>query len=183
MNHIGRIGPAPSPRPAVTDRQDTPWTPSFDGLPLPLPHPPGRRRPPRGAGPVDAPAPALAAPDGPSRPSDRIVVIGGSADTLTLLRLAAVRSDEVLLVAEGTDAATRRFVDTFAVERRDAAATDDDLAGAAAVLVAMGDVRRENAVLRGAHRRGIPVHVAGRPLVSDFTLLDMVERRPASFAR
>jgi len=33
-----------------------------------------------------------------------------------------------------------------------------------------------------ARRRGIPVHVAGRPLVSDFTLLALVERRPESVA-
>ena len=57
------------------------------------------------------------------------------------------------------------------------------LRGANAVVVALGDVGRENALVRAARRAGIPVHVAGRPLVSDFTMLELVERRPASFAR
>lgn len=114
---------------------------------------------------------------------DRIVVIGGSRHTLDLLRLATVRSDEIVLIAEAIDDATRRFVDHFAVEYRPRQETDADLVGATAVLVSLGDVERENLVVRNARRRRIPIHVDNRAFVSDFTMLDLVERRPATFAR
>ncbi len=113
---------------------------------------------------------------------DLIVLLGGSADTLELLRLATVRSDEVLLVAERIDAATRKFVDHFAVDLRQRPMSEEDMAGASAVLVALGDVGLENHIVRKARRQGIPVHVARRPLVSDFTMLELVERRAATFA-
>ena len=116
-------------------------------------------------------------------PLDRIVVIGGSAQTLDMLRLATVRSDDVLLVAEGIDAATRRFIDHFAIDFRQGPADESDLHGATAVVVTLGDVERENAMVLDARRHGIPVHVDGRPLVSDFTMLGLIERHASSFAR
>ena len=119
----------------------------------------------------------------PSLAPDKIVVIGGSPQTLDLLRLATVRSDDVVLVAETIDAATRRVIDHFAIEYRASPASDRDLEGAAAVLVTIGDIDRENRIVRSARRRNIPIHVRSRPLVSDFTMLDLVERQPASFAR
>lgn len=134
-----------------------------------------------GAGLVDARDGS--SPDGTLRERDRVAVFGGCADTLALLRLASVRSDDLLLIADAVDAATLRFVETFAVELRSAPPTDGDVAGASAVVVSLGDRGRENALVRAARRRGIPVHVAGRPLVSDFTMLELVERNPASFAR
>lgn len=115
-------------------------------------------------------------------PRDRVVVVGGGAETLGLLRMASVRTDDVLLVAEHLDGAARRLADLFAFEAREGEASEEDIAGASALLVAIGDLGRENATVRAARRRGIPVHVAGRPLVSDFTLLALVERRPESVA-
>lgn len=116
-------------------------------------------------------------------PRDRVVVMGGGADTLALLRMASVRTDDVLLVAERLDGAARRLADLFAIEAREGEASDDDIAGASALLVAIGDLGRENAAVRAARRSGVPVHVAGRPLVSDFSLLDLVERRTGGSAR
>ena len=113
---------------------------------------------------------------------DRVVVVGGGAGTLGLLRMASVRTDDVLLVAAHLDGAARRLADLFALEAREGEPSDEDIAGASALLVAIGDLDRENATVRAARRRGIPVHVAGRPLVSDFTLLAFVERRPESVA-
>ena len=103
--------------------------------------------------------------------------MGGGAETLALLRMASVRTDDVLLVAERLDGATRRLADLFAIEAREGEASDTEIAGASALLVAIGDLGRENAAVRAARRSGVPVHVAGRPLVSDFSLLDLVERR------
>lgn len=114
---------------------------------------------------------------------DRIVVVGGSRQTLDLLRLATVRSDEIVLIAEAIDDATRRFVDHFAIEYRPRQETESDLTGATAILASVGDVERENLLVRNARRRRIPIHVGNRALVSDFTMLDLVERRPATFAR
>lgn len=112
---------------------------------------------------------------------DRIIVIGGSERTLDLLRIATVRSDDVVLFARDIDARTRRFVDTLAIECREAAPDGADLAEANAVLVGIGDVGRENAAVRTARRAGVPVHVADRPILSDFTLLELVERRASTF--
>ena len=109
--------------------------------------------------------------------------MGGGAETLSLLRMASVRTDDVLLVAARLDGPARRLAELFAFEAREGEPSDADIAGADALLVAIGDIGRENAAVRAARRRGIPVHVAGRPLVSDFTLLDLVERRAGSGAR
>ena len=110
-------------------------------------------------------------------PRDRVVVVGGGAETLGMLRMASVRTDDVLLVTAHLDGPARRLADLYGFEAREGEASDADIAGASALLVATGDRGRENAAVRAARRRGIPVHVAGRPLVSDFTLLDLVERR------
>ena len=151
---------------------------------------------------VEARSPkAAASPDRYPDATDRIVVVGGAPRTLDLLRLATIRSDEVVLVAEPRhlvaeprdlvadphdtgplDAPIRRFVDHFAIEYRPGPASAADFDGAAAILLAIGDVGRENALVRSARRQRIPVHVAGRPLLSDFTLLELVERHPASIA-
>ena len=117
----------------------------------------------------------------PVRPDhDRILVVGGAANTLDLLRLATVRSDDVVLVAAKADAAIRRYVDRFAVELRVRCFNPSDLAEVSAVLVCHGDPASENEVVRQARRREIPVHVSGRLLVSDFSLIEMLERKPSS---
>ena len=132
---------------------------------------------------VEALSPKIAAsPDRLQAGTDRIVVVGGAPRTLDLLRLATIRSDDVVLVAEALDAATRRFVDHFAIDYRPGPAYGPDVEGAAAVLVAIGDVARENALVRSVRRLNIPVHVDARPLLSDFTMLELVERHPASIA-
>jgi siroheme synthase (precorrin-2 oxidase/ferrochelatase) len=112
----------------------------------------------------------------PPRPADRIVVVGGSRRTIDLLRMATIRSDEVVLVAPDPDAATRRFVDLFAIELKDRCLSALDLRGSSAVLVSTGELQGDNKVVRAARRLNIPVHVAERPLVSDFTLMELVER-------
>ena len=111
------------------------------------------------------------------------MVIGGALRSLDLLRLAVIRSDDVIFVADRIDAATRRVIDHFAVEHRHRAAVGSDLEGAAAVLVAMGDKRLENRIVRDARGRGVPVHVADRQLVSDFGLLELFAAGPADLDR
>src|SRR4051812_12100154 len=113
---------------------------------------------------------------------DRIVVVGGARNTLDILRLATVRSDEVILIAPLVDSAVRRFVERFAVDLRQRPVADSDITGASAVLIAAEDVEVENRVVRAARSRRVPVHVSNRPLVSDFTLIEMLERQPSSFA-
>ena len=53
-----------------------------------------------------------------------------------------------------------------------------DLDGASALLVSLDDAEAENVLVRAARRRALPVHVDGRPLVSDFALIDFLERKP-----
>ena len=118
----------------------------------------------------------------PSATADRVVLIGGGSATIDILRLATIRSDEVVLVAPALDAATARYADRFAVERRARPAVENDLIDAGAVLVALDDLDGENHIVRAARRRHVPVFVSGRPLVSDFTLLEFLERRPAALA-
>ena len=107
---------------------------------------------------------------------DRVLVVAAPSQALDLLRLAVLRSDDVVFVAETVPAQAQRFAQHFAVEvvRRPFAA--DDLAGVAALLVALDDRETENRIVREARRHGVPVHVVDRPLVSDFSVLGMLER-------
>lgn len=78
---------------------------------------------------------------------DRIVLFGGSARTLDLLRLAVTRSDNVLLILGLPDDRTRRFAEAFGVEVQ-AQPLAADLASAVTALVSTGDPVAENAILR-----------------------------------
>ena len=104
----------------------------------------------------------------------------GSADkTLDLLRLALLRSDAVVAVASDPDFAARRFTAQFAIELYDRAPQPRDFDDVTAALIALDD-ESENVLVREAWRRGVPVHVMGRPLVSDFSRLDLVAQRRLS---
>ena len=114
---------------------------------------------------------------------DRVVVVGGASNTLDLLRLATVRSDDVVLFCERPGPAIRRFAERFAVEVFTRAPQDEEISGANVVLVSVGDAEYENRLVRQARRFALPVHVTARPQLSDFTLIEMLERRPTSFAK
>ena len=105
---------------------------------------------------------------------------GGSDHTLGLLRLATIRSDEIVLIIEEPDAAVRRFAAQFAIELRERRPRAADIDAASAVLIAIGDVEAENSLIRAARRQGIPVHVADRDVVSDFRLLEFLEKHPSA---
>ena len=111
---------------------------------------------------------------------DRILVAGGSGRALGLLRLATIRSDDVVLIHPASEPAVRRFAELFAIEVRDRKPNEADMVEASVVLVAIGDAAAENEVVRLARRCGVPVHVADRVLVSDFELLAFLEQRPLS---
>lgn len=114
---------------------------------------------------------------------DRILVAGGAGRALDLLRLATIRSDDVVLIHPAPEPAVKRFADLFAIEVHDRSPNEADMVDASVVLVAIGDVAAENEVVRLARRRGIPVHVADRVLVSDFDLLAFLEQRlPSALA-
>ena len=116
----------------------------------------------------------------PGRPDrDRILVLAdGGAATLELLRLAVLRSDDVVAVIDDADARVRRFAEQFAIDLTVRAPRLEDLQGAVAVLIALGDPVAENRFIRAARAADRPIHVAGRPLVSDFTALAFLEQRP-----
>ena len=119
-------------------------------------------------------------PSSPQANIDPIVVIATPDRILELLRLAVLRSDAVTAVTPTLDGATRRFVDAFAVAHRAHEGDMEDLAGAGAALLALSDVAAENEIVRAARRCRVPIYVAGRALVSDFTPLALVEQRPLS---
>jgi len=108
--------------------------------------------------------------------ADRVLVVGGGNTTIDLLRLATVRTDDVVLVSREIDDRVKRLARMFAVEERNRTVRESDIAEASLVLVAAGDVELENEVVRTARRKGIPVHVSNRPLVSDFEPMEMLER-------
>lgn len=122
--------------------------------------------------------PAALPPDA-APPHDRVLVVAAPDHALDLLRVAALRSDDVIFVAEAISAKARRFAEHFAVAVAERSFTDADLADATAVLLSLDDRESENRVVRSARRRGVPVHVVDRPLLSDFTVLGLLER-PAS---
>lgn len=126
---------------------------------------------------------AVFSPDHSAPPSpDRVVVVGGGPATLDLLRLATIRTDDIVLFGPAIDEASLRYASRFAIERHDRPAGPADMEQAAAILVALHDVDDENAVVRVARRQGVPIHVSGRPLVSDFDLLEFLERRGSARA-
>jgi len=114
----------------------------------------------------------------PSRqPSnDRVLVVGGGNSTIDLVRLATVRTDDVVVVSRNIDDRLRRLTSMFAVETRNRTPRESDIAEASLVLVNADDVEVENEIVRIARRRGVPVHVRNRPLVSDFEPMEMLER-------
>ena len=97
--------------------------------------------------------------------------------------MAVIRSDDVVFVGEVADAATLSFVARFAIEHRRRSVQVSDFDGVTAVLVANGDVGMENRIVRHARRAGIPLYVDARPLVSDFTRLELLERSASSVRR
>ena len=109
---------------------------------------------------------------------DRILLVGGSPKTLDLLRIAILRSEDVVLISASLDDSVRRFVDLFAIEVRERGALEADVIGVDVVLVSIGDVEAENAIVRAARRHEVPVFVRDRALVSDFPLIDFLEQRP-----
>lgn len=120
-------------------------------------------------------------PSGPSAgDADLILVVGGSPRTLDFLRFAALRSDDVILVAERINGDETRYADRFAITVLQRAVRAADLEHATAVLIAAGDARTENDVLRAARRHGVPAYVEGRPIPSDFTMLEFLKRDGAS---
>ena len=113
---------------------------------------------------------------------DRILVVAAPDQALNLLRLAILRSDDVLFVADAIPPEARRFATRFALEVAERPLEDADLAGAAAMLLSLPDAEEENRVLRQARRQRVPVHVVDRPLVSDFSVLAMLEHPGMSLA-
>lgn len=112
-----------------------------------------------------------------TRPNpDRVLVVATPPHALDLLRLAVLRSDDVLFVAETVPTEAQRFAQHFAIEVVRRPFAWGDLAGVAALLVALDDREAENRIVREARRHGVPVHVVDRPLVSDFSMLGMLER-------
>lgn len=107
---------------------------------------------------------------------DRVLVVGGGDATIELLRLATVRTDDVVLVSREIDDRISRLARMFAIEERNRTVRESDIAEANLILVAAGDEEIENEVVRTARRKGIPVHVSNRPLVSDFDPMEMLER-------
>jgi len=110
----------------------------------------------------------------PSR--DRVLVVGGGNATIDLVRLATVRTDDVVVVSRSIDDRLRRLTSMFAVETRNRTPRESDIAEANLVLVNADDVEVENEVVRIARRHGVPVHVSNRPVVSDFEPMEMLER-------
>ena len=109
--------------------------------------------------------------------NDRIIVIGGSDRTLDLLRVATIRSENIVLIGDALDETVVCFAARFAVETRQRRVQASDIGEASSLLVSIGDIEAENAVVRAARRRGIPIFVSGRVLVSDFRLIDFLEQR------
>jgi siroheme synthase (precorrin-2 oxidase/ferrochelatase) len=111
---------------------------------------------------------------------ERLLLVGGSAATIDLLRLATVRSENVVLVASAHDKAVARYARHFgvAIEMRGAVAEDFDETDL--VIVATRSAREDGRAMRLARRRGIPVHVFGQPHLSDFSIMGMLEWHPSS---
>lgn len=112
----------------------------------------------------------------PDARPDRVLVVAAPSNALDLMRLAVLRSDDVLFVAETVPPAAERFALHFAIEVAQRSFAPGDLSDVAAVLVSLDDREGENRIVRAARRHGVPVHVLDRPLVSDFSVLTMLQR-------
>lgn len=112
---------------------------------------------------------------------DRIVLFGGSPSTLSLLQLALIRSDNVLLIAARPDEVVSQHASRMGVEHRPAP-DGTELKGAVTVLVADCRPEVEDRIVEAAQFRCIPVYVAERPQVLDFSVLDCLDRRASILA-
>lgn len=115
-----------------------------------------------------------------ARRRDRILIAGGGARTLDLLRLATVRSDDVILVGESFDAKVLETARRYSIKVEAREVDERDVAEADAVLVDMPEAQTGERLQRIARVRGAPVHMADSPHASDFTLLQFLERAPES---
>jgi len=114
---------------------------------------------------------------------ERVVVVGGSAGTLDLLRLATVRSENVVLLTQAYDEAVGRYARHFAVSIELRQAEAEDFREADLAIIATEDARQDARALRLARRHGVPAHVWGQVHLSDFSLIAMLEWHPSSVRR
>lgn len=113
---------------------------------------------------------------------DRIIIFGGSPKTIDLLMLAVIRSDDVLLVGAHLEADVHRYAQRFAVEHK-TTFEDADIPTAASILVAHDNIAAATRLAQQARAAGTPIYVADQPLLSDFNILEFIERRQSTLRR
>jgi siroheme synthase (precorrin-2 oxidase/ferrochelatase) len=114
---------------------------------------------------------------------EHVLLVGGSPRTLDLLRLATVRSENVLLVSPFLDEAVSRYARHFGVTVESRRAQPDDSLEAELAIISTDSFREDSRVLRFVRHHGVPVHVFGQPQLCDFTLMGMLEWHPSSQRR
>ncbi|MCW6507896.1 NAD(P)-dependent oxidoreductase [Lichenifustis flavocetrariae] len=112
----------------------------------------------------------------PPSARNRVLVVASPTHSLELLRWATILSDDILFVAESIDAASQRFATHFAIETRRRTFRHSDLSHAGTLLLSLPDPEKENQIVRAARRQGVAAHVVDRPLVSDFTVLALLQQ-------
>ena len=108
-----------------------------------------------------------------------ILLIGALGGFHDLLPAIAGSGLPVTHISQYDDVAKLNYPAPGQFETRNRVATACDLEGHTAVFIA-GDTSAHIALAREAHRRGIPVHVVGQPLLSTFQLSGHVARAQAS---
>jgi siroheme synthase (precorrin-2 oxidase/ferrochelatase) len=111
---------------------------------------------------------------------ERVLVVGGSSATIELIRLATVRSENVVLIATTSEPDVERYARHFDVVIEGRKAVADDFGEADLAIVSTGDLREDGRVLRMARRQGVPIHVYGQPHLSDFSIMGMLNWHPSS---
>lgn len=111
---------------------------------------------------------------------ERVLVVGGSPRTLDLLRLATVRSENVVVIAPSVDEAVARYARHFGVSLETRRAESEDFSEADLAIISTDDVREDSRAVRLARRHGAPIHVFGQPQLCDFTLMGMLEWHPST---
>jgi uroporphyrin-III C-methyltransferase/precorrin-2 dehydrogenase/sirohydrochlorin ferrochelatase len=112
----------------------------------------------------------------------RVVVVGGGGEAAAKIRLLSETSADLVVFAAVLEPEARRDLEAAGAAWIGRPPVATDLAGAALVFTATGDLDEDRAVRDLAKAAGIPVNVVDRPDLCDFFTPALVNRAPLSIA-
>ena len=112
----------------------------------------------------------------------RALVVGGTEAAARKVELLLSAGAHVTLIAETVVGEIAQWIDEARISWAGRTFDGSDLDGVSLVLVAADDETLHARVSHAAQRRGVPVNVVDRPLLSSFIMPAIVDRAPVTIA-